>query len=290
MSVFSLFNRLGRIFAGDRRKRSIELSELIIRLDTILRDIREVTDRLVSRYKELVREALVAKSEKKNERALVYANEAAQVSKYIKKALITEMIVEQVKLRLETLENVADIAKALASISPLLHIAKDYVSDIAPNLAIGLELTISKTKELVASTTDAFQVKVEDALVISPEARELLSKVEKSVEERLSQLPEIPPELIVGKEQPISTVVENVRPPERGMETPVALPAKAKPRKAQLPREEIAKHILETARTHGGFIEVSLLAERLGVSREDIIETLIDLERQGKISLIYQRP
>jgi division protein CdvB (Snf7/Vps24/ESCRT-III family) len=288
VSIFSLFNRLGRIFAGDRR-RSVELSELIVRLDTILRDIREVADRLVSRYKELVREALVAKSEKKNERALVYANEAAQVAKYIKKALITEMIVEQVKLRLETLENVADIAKALASISPLLHIAKDYVSEVAPNLAIGLELTISKTRELVASSTDAYEVKVEDVLVISPEAKELLSKVEKSVEERLSQLPEIPPELIVGKGQPVSAIAESVRPPERVAEAQAVAVATAKPRKARLPREEIARHILEVARSHGGFIEVGLLAERLGVSREDIIETLIDLEKQGKISLIYQK-
>lgn len=290
MSVFSLFNRLGKVFAGDRKRKSIELSELIIRLDTILRDIREVGDRLVNRYKELVREALVAKSEKKNEKALVYANEAAQVSKYIKKALITEMIVEQVKLRLETLENVADIAKALASISPLLHIAKNYVSEIAPNLAVGLELTISKTRELVAGSTDVYEVKVEDALVISPEAKELLSKVEKSVEERLSQLPEIPPELIVGRGQPLSTLVEGVRPPEKAAEAQAAVVATAKPRKARLPKEEIARHILEVVRSHGGFIEVGLLAERLGVSREDIIETLIDLEKQGKISLIYQKP
>jgi len=288
VSIFSLFNRLGRVFAGDRR-RSVELSELIVRLDTILRDIREVADRLVSRYKELVREALVARSEKKNERALVYANEAAQVAKYIKKALITEMIVEQVKLRLETLENVADIAKALASISPLLHIAKDYVSEVAPNLAIGLELTISKTRELVASSTDAYEVKAEDVLVISPEAKELLSKVEKSVEERLSQLPEIPPELIVWKGQPVSVIAESVRPPERVAEAQAVAVATAKPRKARLPREEIARRILEVARSHGGFIEVGLLAERLGVSREDIIETLIDLEKQGKISLIYQK-
>ncbi|MEM4665484.1 MAG: hypothetical protein QW271_07050, partial [Sulfolobales archaeon] len=208
MSVFNFMSFLMKRLAGDKRGRQVELSELVVRLDMILKEVRDVTERLINRYKDLVREALVAKSEKKNERALVYANEASQVSRYIKKAMITEMIVEQVKLRLETLGEVADITKALASISSLLHIARDYVSDIAPNLAIGLELTISKTREIVAGTSDTIPVKVEDALIISPEARELLTKVEKSVEEKLSQLPEIPPELLVGRDRSVSVIEE----------------------------------------------------------------------------------
>ncbi|MDW8011097.1 MAG: hypothetical protein RMH84_05855, partial [Sulfolobales archaeon] len=108
MSIFNFISFLSRIISGSKGGRHLELSDVLVRLDLILKEVRDVTERLIGRYKDLVREALVAKSEKKNERALVYANEAAQVSKYIKKAMITEMIVEQVKLRLETLGEVAD--------------------------------------------------------------------------------------------------------------------------------------------------------------------------------------
>jgi len=275
--------------AGDKKGKQVELSELVVRLDMILKEVRDVTERLINRYKDLVREALVAKSEKKNERALVYANEASQVSRYIKKAMITEMIVEQVKLRLETLGEVADITKALASISSLLHIAKDYVSDIAPNLAIGLELTISKTREIVAGTSDTIPVKVEDALIISPEARELLTKVEKSVEEKLSQLPEIPPELLIGRDRNVSVIEETLK-SKNTIEGEAVPLAKPKAKKAGASREQIADFVLNVVRERGGFIEVGYVAEKLGVSKDDVIQTLLDLEKQGKISISYQRP
>ncbi|MEM0065672.1 MAG: hypothetical protein QXZ22_07200 [Sulfolobales archaeon] len=289
MSVFNFMSFLMKRLAGDKRGRQVELSELVVRLDMILKEVRDVTERLINRYKDLVREALVAKSEKKNERALVYANEASQVSRYIKKAMITEMIVEQVKLRLETLGEVADITKALASISSLLHIARDYVSDIAPNLAIGLELTISKTREIVAGTSDTIPVKVEDALVISPEARELLTKVEKSVEEKLSQLPEIPPELLVGRDRSVSVIEETLK-NKNAVEGEVVQVAKPKARKAGATREQIADFVLNVVRERGGFIEVGYVAEKLGVSKDDVIQTLLDLEKQGKISITYQKP
>jgi len=275
--------------SGDKKGKQVELSELVVRLDMILKEVRDVTERLINRYKDLVREALVAKSEKKNERALVYANEASQVSRYIKKAMITEMIVEQVKLRLETLGEVADITKALASISSLLHIAKDYVSDIAPNLAIGLELTISKTREIVAGTSDTIPVKVEDALIISPEARELLTKVEKSVEEKLSQLPEIPPELLIGRDRNVSVIEETLK-SKNTIEGEAVPLAKPKAKKAGASREQIADFVLNVVRERGGFIEVGYVAEKLGVSKDDVIQTLLDLEKQGKISISYQRP
>lgn len=289
MSVFNFMNFLMRILSGEKRGKVVEHSELVVRLDMILKEVRDVTERLVNRYKDLVREALVAKSEKKNERALVYANEASQVSRYIKKAMITEMIVEQVKLRLETLGEVADIAKALASISSLLHIAKDYVSDIAPNLAVGLELTISKTRELVAGTSDTVPVKVEDALIISPEARELLTKVEKSVEEKLSQLPEIPTELLVGRDKSVSVIEETLK--GKNVAEAEAVPiSKPKAKKASIPREQISDFVLNVVRERGGFIEVGYVAEKLGVTKDDVIQTLLELEKQGKISIAYQKP
>ena len=289
MSVFNFMSFLMKRLAGDKKGKQVELSELVVRLDMILKEVRDVTERLINRYKDLVREALVAKSEKKNERALVYANEASQVSRYIKKAMITEMIVEQVKLRLETLGEVADITKALASISSLLHIAKDYVSDIAPNLAIGLELTISKTREIVAGTSDTIPVKVEDALIISPEARELLTKVEKSVEEKLSQLPEIPPELLIGRDRNVSVIEETLK-SKNTIEGEAVPLAKPKAKKAGASREQIADFVLNVVRERGGFIEVGYVAEKLGVSKDDVIQTLLDLEKQGKISISYQRP
>lgn len=282
---------MARILASNRRGKPTDLSELLVRLNMILDEIRDVTGRLINRYKELVKEALVAKSEKKNERALVYANEAAQVARYIKKAMITEMIVEQVKLRMETLGEVADITKALASISSLLHIARDYVSDIAPNLAVGLELTISKTRELIAGTTDTLPVKVEDALVISPEAKELLTKVEKSVEEKLAQLPEIPPELLISKDRDraVSFIEETLRHGDAA--EPVAIQApKPRTKKAGVPKENIAELVLNVARERGGFIEIGYIAEKLGVTRDDVVNVLIELEKQGKISITYQRP
>ncbi len=288
MSVFNFMGFLAKIFASGRRERPMGLSEIIVRLDVILKEVRDISGRLVNRYKDLVRETLVAKSERKNERALVYANEAAQVATYIKKAMIAEMIVEQVKLRLETLGEVADIAKALASISSLLHVAREQVSDIAPSLAIGLELTINKTRELVTGTSDTMPVRVEDALVISPEARELLTKIEKSVEEKLSQLPEVPPELLIGKDKSVSVIEETLK--SRGVAEAVPV-ARAKAGKASVPREQIADFVLNVARERGGFIEVSYVAEKLGVSRDEVIQILLDLEKQGKIFIAHhQKP
>ncbi|MEM4665485.1 MAG: hypothetical protein QW271_07055, partial [Sulfolobales archaeon] len=77
---------------------------------------------------------------------------------------------------------------------------------------------------------------------------------------------------------------------KNAVEGEVVQVAKPKARKAGATREQIADFVLNVVRERGGFIEVGYVAEKLGVSKDDVIQTLLDLEKQGKISITYQKP
>jgi division protein CdvB (Snf7/Vps24/ESCRT-III family) len=72
-------------------------------------------------------------------RAAMYANECAEVRKMAKVTLQCQLALEQVSLRLETIEEFGDMARLMAPAASVVHSIKNQISGLIPE--VGYELS-----------------------------------------------------------------------------------------------------------------------------------------------------
>jgi division protein CdvB (Snf7/Vps24/ESCRT-III family) len=72
-------------------------------------------------------------------RAAMYANECAEVRKMAKVTLQCQLALEQVSLRLETIEEFGDVARMMAPVASVVHSIKNQISGVIPE--VGFELS-----------------------------------------------------------------------------------------------------------------------------------------------------
>ena len=268
------------VASGFRTRNSREnvLAILISQISLSVQEVRAAKTRLEIRYNNLFRKAIEAKFFKKEgDRALIYANEAVQVKRMHKKIVFVEKLLEQVKLRLETIEDVSNISIPIMETAKMLSVAKDYVKDVMPSIALNIDSLISETRKVLSETVDVTEINTESALEIDPAARELLERLDRvAAETTKNKLPEIPMDLLLpGKEKSLEVKIK---------ESSIKLAAPPKIRVKRIKPHEIDQSVLEYALTHGGFIDVGDIAARLGVSRKEVMESLHRLREQNKIA------
>ncbi len=271
----------------ERDRRTI-IARMISALSVMIDELKNSSLRLMKRHKMLVQQAIVAYLKRERDRSAIYANEAAQVKNMVLRILTAEKVLEQVKLRLETMESVSNIPVLMSEAASLIMAAKEYVKDIVPGMAFNMEKLVGEARSAVVETTDAVRVDTSAAIEVTPEAKELLEKIRKSVEESVKeQLPEIPVELLAGDRGSglevtiMNRALKAGQVSSKASATPVPKPV-ARPKRL-LSKDAIDKAVLEHIITHGGFIDVNDVARELGVTRKDIIESLHRLKEQNRI-------
>jgi division protein CdvB (Snf7/Vps24/ESCRT-III family) len=108
-------------------------------------------------------------------RASMYANECAEVRKMAKVTLQCQLALEQVSLRLETIEEFGDMARLMAPAASVVHSIKNQISGLIPE--VGFELneigevlnsvvveageTVGSSYEIDASSNEAQRILTE---------------------------------------------------------------------------------------------------------------------------------
>jgi len=265
---------------GIRPRKRIDKSKiieaLIVKIDSALNQIRDNIIRLKLRYKGLIEKAIKTLLSGGRVKALIYLNEAAEVKKIVKKLGVSEKALEQVKLRLETLESVTDVPQVLGEISGVLLATKDYIKDVMPNIALSLDSLVSEAKRVISETTDV-GIGEEEGVYITEDAKKLLKEIENAVEESVSkQLPEIPMSLVT----PLLSRGVEVKIKDADKESQVKRPKRPV---RKLSPEEIDRKVMEYILTHGGFIDVGEVASQLNVDKSEVMASLHRLKEQNKI-------
>ncbi|GEM_PF-441731 len=272
------------------RDRKTVIARMISALNVMIDELKNSSLRLMKRHKMLIQQAIVAYLKKERDRSAIYANEAAQVKNMVLRILTAEKVLEQVKLRLETMESVSNIPVLMSEAASLITAAKEYVKDIVPGMAYNMEKLVGEARSAVVETTDAVRVDSSAAIEVTPEARKLLEKIRKSVEESVKeQLPEIPLELLAGDRGSglevtiMNRALKARQASSRVQAVPVPKPKpRPKPRRL-LSKDAIDKAVLEHIIMHGGFIDVNDVARELGVTKKEIMESLHRLREQNRI-------
>jgi division protein CdvB (Snf7/Vps24/ESCRT-III family) len=257
----------------------------------------QVIIKLTRRDKILFKTCATALKEKNKERAAIFANELAEIRKLTKVIYHTQILVERIILRLETLK---EFNAAFADLKPVLNNLQSVtksLSSFMPQMAFEMERVNESIFEVISmSKIDTSKLEVPTD-VKTPGGEEVLAEVAEFLEEQITEkLPE-PPTSALAMEKPQPQRVQKVR-------KMVALTAScseiSEPRKPQeyvsykdtemkritwTVNDELEESVLQYAKKREGQLDITQCANELNVACGEIEKALETLGVKGKIKI-----
>jgi len=259
-----------------------------------------VTVRLQERDRYLFRACSLAIKDGARERAGMYANEVAEVRRLMNLLSQTQIAIERIILRLETVKELntimIDLKPALSALKNVTQGIVETMPDIASELN-NINESISET--LIATSTKSTEPPILPLNVKTPAGQEILNEVATILEEKLAErLPE-PPATI--------TVQQKTEAKPEGVKEMIALAAccsesgenqednssqtlfsykelksvQITMQKTPSPEESV----LDYLKNNQGYIDIFECANKLKISTEDVEKALKKLGAEGKIEI-----
>jgi len=259
--------------------------------------LEQVTVRLQDRDKVLFKKCTLAIQDKNKERAIVFANELAEVRKLLSIVSHTQIVIERLIIRLETIKELNTI---MTDIKPMLGVLRDVancISKVMPEVACELDRVNDSISETLIVSKISSEQQIVPVDLKTPEREEILQEVSKFLEQQLAEkLPEPPPSVTVTeKAEPVGNVRQMVAVAAScsevcGQKEPqkyVSYKDMELQRVSVRVRESSSLEdvILEYARKRDGQVDVTQCALELNVSPNDVEQVLERLGTQGKIKI-----
>jgi division protein CdvB (Snf7/Vps24/ESCRT-III family) len=171
------------------------LNTTIHRLQVQMRRLEAKTYQLQARDKALYSKCVSAIQVKNNTQASMYAGECAEIRKMVLVTLRSQMALERVYLRLETVRDFGEIAYAMSSVAGVLGKVRDDLQNLMPEISTELtdvnDTLQSVVLEIGQTSEQTFDINVptEESEKIMKEATTL---AEQRMRERFPEMPQIP--------------------------------------------------------------------------------------------------
>jgi len=182
-----------------RVKEAIRPTPLKYRISTSLSTMKvqlrkiENTSRHLEQRDRMLREKCVAALQAKDHSlASMYANECAEIRKIVKITLHSELALEQVALRLETVKEFGDIAYTMSSVSGVVGLLKNNLRNVIPEVSLKLSEVHDSLEDMVVEVGEATEESV-DSEATSGEAQRILTEANVVAEQKMKErFPELP--------------------------------------------------------------------------------------------------
>jgi len=263
VSAFSIFRRV------EDKLHPVPLKERIVhasfRLHAQLEKLDHMYTKLHQRDTDLFQRCVGAQASNDPGHAKIYANECAEIRKIASVVLSSQLALERVILRLETVEEFSEV---MVEISPLMSIVKETkskISGIVPQVATELDevnnLLGDLTDEAGDVTSNSLQIEAND-----DEARKVLEETGLIAEQK------------VRDHFPDLSAVESK--PQAKRE---AIPEFA----TMIPDMEagIEERVYDYARKHNGELSIQSCAQDIGKSPEEVKVAILRLRDNGKVAI-----
>jgi len=262
--------------------------------------LQQVTVRLQERDRYLFRACSIALQDGAREKAGMYANEVAEVRKLMNLLAQTQIAIERIILRLETVKELNNI---MIDLKPALGILKNVTQGIVetmPDVASELDrINDSISETLVATSARSTEPPIMPLPLKTPAGQEILNEVATVLEEKLAEkLPE-PPATI--------TVQEKTTADSEGVKEMIALAACCSEsgeteeenssqtlfsykelKSVQLTIQKTPSPeecVLDYLKNNQGYIDIIECANKLKIPPGDIEKALEKLGTEGKIEI-----
>jgi division protein CdvB (Snf7/Vps24/ESCRT-III family) len=171
------------------------MMEAIFKLKIQLSRLDRTSQKMQQRDASLHSKCVAAVQQKNSQLASMYASECAEIRKMARVVLHSQLALEQVELRLETVLNYGDVAHAMRPVANVVRTIKTQLEGVLPDVSMELASVNESLEYLVLevgeSTENSFDMTVssEDAQKILTEANVV---AEQKMRERFPDLPPVP--------------------------------------------------------------------------------------------------
>ncbi len=171
-----------------RLKLEESLSQLSAQIMKLKSKYQEMMDRSKDYFEQVV-DALISGDEG---RASIYAEEIAEIRRLASVVVKTQLVLEQVKLRLETILEVSELMGLVIPLLSLIAEVEDEVAGAAPEAAKNLHELATYIEDFTSGTTAAdFDISVPEEA--NEEAKKILEEAQKAAADRVKQaFPDVP--------------------------------------------------------------------------------------------------
>ena len=228
--------------------------------------------RLQQRDKEMFQRCIGAQLSRDTAHAALYANECAEIRKMAHITLSSELALERVTLRLQTIEEFGDVMAQIAPVIGVVRETRGRIAGVIPevagelgevnNMLSDMSLEAGEVQDqnfdMSASSTEAKKVLEESSAIASQQMRE--------------RFPELPvPEARQAATEAKQPIFET--------RIPVAIAATGQ-EEPSIPLEE---RLLDYIKSHNGELNIPSCSAELSTSSEEIRRSLQRLQSDGKI-------
>lgn len=184
----------GRI--ADTVKKSPPLRERIsytvYRLKVQENRLEQAYQRMQNHYNDLFRKCTNAVLAKDSARASIYANECAEIRKMCQTILRSQFAIEQVVLRLETVEEFGDIVVEMSPVAGVINSIKSHLAGVVPEVSYKLGEIGDTLNDLVMEAGGATNVTM-NVLSSGEEADKILTDANTIAEQKMKdKFPTLP--------------------------------------------------------------------------------------------------
>ncbi len=186
-----LFSRMtGRLHHSAPVKEKV--ANAIYRLRVLQNKLESASNRMQQHDRDIFAKCVNSQVSHDPARAAMYANECAEVRKMAKVTMQCQLALEQVSLRLETIEEFGDIASLMRPVASVVHSIKNQISGVIPE--VGFELgeigEVLNSVVVEAGEATGSEIGVEAS---SAEAQRILAEASAITEQHMKErFPELP--------------------------------------------------------------------------------------------------
>ena len=188
----------------DFRVISPRIIDILTHLKVQAEKLKRTYHRLLARDKELFEACVRAEQELDRDRATIYANEIAQLRKMSRTILKSQISLEKVILRLETIRDFGDVMNVLAPATKIIRRIQSDLSGLVPEVAHNLRMVDEMLEGVMVEAGNVTGATV-SVMVADSEARRILEEASEIAAQRMSnQFPELPEPLKADEKSQVS--------------------------------------------------------------------------------------
>jgi len=233
--------------------------------------------RLQQRDKEMFQRCIGAQLSKDPAHAALYANECAEIRKMAHLTLSSELALERVILRMQTVEEFGDIMAQMAPVIGVVRETRGRIAGVIPEVANELGEVNNMLSDMSLETGQVGEDQNFDMSASSSEARKVLEESNAIASQQMKErFPELP--------------LPEIRQPTPIAETATASPARIPDQRIpiaittsgaeDIPLEE---RLMDYIKSHNGELSMNNASAELLVPSDDIKRSLQRLKNDGKI-------
>jgi division protein CdvB (Snf7/Vps24/ESCRT-III family) len=195
----SIFSRMTGVFRS-KQSLSEQILTVTFRINSLKTRLEQESYRLLQRDRDLFEKCVQALTSRDDLRAKIYANEVAELRKITGLILRSQLALEQVSLRLETIRDFGNLASVIAPVTRVVGVLRSQLSGFMPQ--IGSELgEISENLQTMISEA-GITVQSGFEVEASNEAQKILGEAAIVAEQKMKEkLPEIPVQIQALREK-----------------------------------------------------------------------------------------